>query len=167
MNRWTGIALVIVALAGGVVVQAGEIVDEKVYGNCSVWTDINPVTNRENHILACRESGSVEPAIALVWNRAVASVHLATGAMCHAGDVVQILWRFTPGTGADYARCSVDGNMATLADDSYFDIFLDELPAASSITIKASRPGSKEVTIFLEGTAAAVQDFRVRIAQPL
>lgn len=163
VKRWIGIVLVIVALAGSAAVQAGEIVNENTYGNCRVLTDIDALTDKVTHKLAC---GTGAIAITLVWSDKAASVHFTAKAIFHPEPLVDVAWwidpRRFPMVRMKNAFCSSDMNVAEIPDRRIFDDFLDKLPAGTAIHIEV---GIKFAIISLDGSAAAVQDFRARISR--
>ena len=164
MKRWIGIALVIAALAGGAAAWADDIVNEKAYGGCLVWTDIDALTDDESHKLACTsETGVIViTGVALIWRAGETGVTFMVGPMFYFESHIVVAWRIDKGDVRTGNWSWSDAGGAFTREHSVFDALLDELPAGKRIVIKV---GSEKAIISLDGSAAAVKDFRTRIAQ--
>ena len=169
MDRWIGIALAIAALAGGAAVQADDMVNEQQYGNCYVVTRIDALTDEETHHLVCAETVAemlTGTAIALSALKGGMGVVIFTvdDPMFHLQSHIDVAWRIDKGdvrTG-NWLWSEAGGGGAVARDRSVFQSLLDELPAGKRIVIKV---GSQKGIIPLDGSAAAIKDFRSRSDQ--
>lgn len=168
MKRWIGIALVIAALPVGAAVQADDTVNERRYGNCYVSTHIDALTDEEAHTLSCTEVGALmirltPIVVTLVWfGNGTAGVGFSAGLAFHLESHIDVAWRIDKGEVRTGIWLVSDTGFAGTKDRSVFDTLMDELPAGKRIVIKV---GNEKAIISLDGSAAAVKDFRSRIAQ--
>ena len=84
--------------------------------------------------------------------------------MFHLEYHVDVAWRIDKGDvqRGNWSSSPNQPGLAATSDRRIFDTFLDELPAGKRIVIKV---GNEKAIISLDGSAAAVKDFRSRIAQ--
>ena len=175
MKRWMAVAVMLLALVGcfGILDERRESIEYQdpgphptenmTYGNCSVVTHIDALTDKEAHGLSCANFETPTTAsVRLLWdgepivNFEIESLFYSEPLIPVAfridkREVIRELWLW-PGEG-----------YALTLDRSVFDTLLDELPTAKRIVIEI---GNEQAIIPLRGSATAVKDFRSRIGQP-
>ena len=173
MKRWSGIALAVLAVAGfgsNAAAQALDWMNEQQYGNCYVFTVIDALTDKEGHTLACSASelGSLTDllnpvGIGLVWADGQSGVAFTAGLTFHLESHIDVAWRIDKGEVRRGNWLSSDAGGAKTRARDVFDTLLAELPAEKRIVIQV---GNEQAIISLNGSAAAVRDFRSRISLP-
>ena len=170
MKRWIGTALAVLAVAGfgsSTAAQALDRMNAQQYGNCHVSTVIDALTDKEGHSLTCSPSdpGSLTDllnpvGIGLLWVDGQPAVVFAAGLTFHLESHTDVAWRIDKGEVRRGNWLSSDAGGANTMDRDVFDTLLAELPAAKRIVIHV---GNEQAIISLNGSAAAVKDFRSRI----
>lgn len=130
------------------------------HGNCFVLTDIDALTDKERHSLACGHHES-RASVALLGGDKPA-VAFSVESMIHFEPLISVAYRIDKGEVRRGQWLSYD-NHALTSDRDVFDRLLAELPAAKRIVIQV---GNEQAIIPLNGSAVAVKDFKSRTALP-
>ena len=145
--------------------SSADIVNLKIYGNCKVWTEVSMLTDEVLHALECKEEKLTDVASVLIIasGGGVLGAALSKGVMFHLGDTIPVAFRIDKGElrrGQWY--WGSNGMYAGTRDEEIAQALLAELPKGRRIAIQV---GEESGNVMLDGSAAAVKDFRSRISQ--
>ena len=171
MQRW----LLSVALVLSLVVFAtsatadtsdsSDIVNPKLYGNCRVWTEVSMFTDESSHGLECKEETLTDvTSVGVMSGQRRLIATLSKGVMFHLDAQIAVAFRIDKGELREGKWVWVSGaNRAVTMDEEVAIALLNELPTGRRIAVKVGDEGGN---VILDGSAAAVKDFRSRIRQP-
>ena len=171
MQRW----LLSVALVLSLVVFAtsatadtsdsSDIVNPKLYGNCRVWTEVSMFTDESSHGLECKEETLTDvTSVGVMSGQRRLIATLSKGVMFHLDAQIAVAFRIDKGEIREGKWVWVSGaNRAVTMDEEVAIALLNELPTGRRIAVKVGDEGGN---VILDGSAAAVKDFRSRIRQP-
>ncbi len=134
--------------------------DFKSYGSCHVTTQVDMFTDAETHLFVCQESTRTdETSIGIMAGGGLLGVGLSKGAMLYIDDTIRVAVRIDKGPlhrrTAEWSKT----HEAIILDNAFALTLLNELAQGQRIAIQV---GDERGNIRLEGSVAAVQDFRQR-----
>ena len=164
------VATLSMLLMFGTLTHSGDLVNEKEYGNCMVWTSIDELTDAVSHELFCYDLGGLlellnPKVVTLRWKEEGTTVAFKTGDLMFLEDFssIPVVFRIDKGIVREGKwHWSSDGMSAVTWDQTVFDILLKELPGGKRIVFKV---GEEKGIVTLNGSARAVRDFRSRISK--
>ncbi len=177
-----GMALLWLASAQHVHADTSESYDfqgVKQYGNCSTLTGVDMFTDDREHMVSCGEETLTDKTTIVVSKqRGRFIIAVGKGSQLHFGQTIPIAIRVDKGPViVRKARWSSDSMMGVVIGDGRVRSsprdelaaermlaisLLDQLAAGSRVAI---RVGKERGHIILDGSAAAIDDFRARIGE--
>ena len=168
---WKALMLVLgVWLSGGTLPMAKadtsasyEMEDHKRYGHCRVWTQMDMLTDEESHHLECKEETFTdETKIGIsYWGQRGREVRVGKGVMFHFGDQIPVAIRIDKGAVIRRdGRWYSEGMEAIIPGGGLTAPLMDELAKGQRAVIQV---GEERGNIRLQGSAAAIEDFRERV----
>ena len=141
-----------------------EMEAHKRYGNCRVWTQMDMLTDEESHHLECGEETFTDKTEIGISDWGPGSgkmeVRLSKGAMFHLGDQIPVAIRIDKGTVTRRdGHWFSEGMTAIIRDRGLATSLMDELAKGQRVVIQV---GQERGNIRLQGSAAAIKDFRER-----
>lgn len=141
---------------------APEIQNFNTYENCSVWDHINPHTNKVSHLLLCMDSNITGKAqVAFHFDHDGDFFVLNNGRQFLSGNMVNVTIQVDQGE-LRKGTWSHSRGTAGSADQAFIHNLLDEIAQGKRVTIKV---GQKKSSVALDGSEAAVADYKARVAQ--
>lgn len=142
-----------------------EIENHKRYGNCRVWTQIDMLTDEESYHMECKEETLTdETKIGIVrWGPAPEpmQVRVGKGVMFHMDDYIRVAIRIDKGTIIrKNAKWFGKGMTAIIREQGLASSLMAELAQGQRVVIQV---GEERGNIRLQGSAAAIEDFRERL----
>ena len=145
-----------------------DITRNRHYGNCRVWTQVDMLTDEESHHLKCKQETITDVTEVGInqWDPATGNLELRVGKglMLHLDDRMPVAIRIDKGKVVRGQWEWFSENMvAILRNHDLATSLMDELAAGHRVVIQV---GEERGNVILDGSAAAVKDFRSRIRQP-
>lgn len=162
------ILLPVLLVLGGSFAQADmfsghDIKNPKLYGNCSVETQVDVFTDREDYLILCMDATLTDPPAIGIMKSKRFSLHLRTGSQVHLEQGVPTAIRIDKGF-------LIKRNVDSLTERGWAHIYeevgqlipslLHDLAHGHRVAI---RVGNKSGLIQLDGSQRAVKDFRRRV----
>ena len=122
------------------------------------------LTDEVLHALECKEETLTDvTSVVIVSGRGVLRTALSKGVMFHLGETIPVAFRIDKG-GLRRGQWHWGSNMmyAGTRDEKIGTALLNELPSGRRIAIQV---GEESGNVILDGSAAAVKDFRYRVRQ--
>ena len=147
-----------------VALAASETKDEKRYGNCTVSTSIDLLTDAESQSLICQGELYVGIIIAYYPDKGFATKGLSIGVQAgrqyhRAEKSIAVSLRFYPGP-VIKRNAHFGGGYAIIQEPQFVSSLLPQIASGERLIVKV---GTKSGIIDLTGSAGAVQDFQRRM----
>ena len=142
-----------------------DIKHNKFFGNCRVWTQVDMLTDKESNHLKCEEetlTDRTEVGISQ-WGSGAGNLELrlGKGLMLHLDDHILVAVRIDKGQVIRGIWEWFSDNMVAISRDHKLIVsFMAELAKGKRVVIQV---GKERGNVALDGSAAAVKDFRSRM----
>lgn len=134
----------------------------KTYGKCSVWDSVDMFTDEVTHTLVCMDSNITDKTVlGFSFDRDSELLGLSKGTQFIFEDKVDVAIRVDQGKlrkGTWY----YSSEMAGTDDKTLIRELLDEIAKGNRVVIKVGKEGGN---VSLKGSAAAVADYKARVAR--
>ena len=140
-----------------------EIEAHKRYGNCRVWTQMDMLTDEESHHLQCKEETFTDETSIGVsyWGSHGREVRVSKGVMFHVEQQIPVAIRIDKGPVIrDQGLWSPEIMTAIIPGGGLTSSLLNDMATGQRVVIQV---GQERGNIRLQGSAAAIKDFRERV----
>ena len=149
--------------------SATEEYNQKTYGDCMVSDSVNLLTDEVKHILDCWEGDvfyeGITPYVTVLFVPRISQevIYLnAESQYVGSGDSINVLIRVDNGTVRRGRWLVTEKGSAVTSNLSWLDSLLSEMAMGYRIAFQV---GDQGASIRLRGSAAAISDYKSRIAQ--
>ncbi len=143
--------------------SSSEMKNFKSYGNCKVWTEVDMLTDEKSHRLGCAEATSTDITLIMIGQYGRELAISPSKGMFHTDERIPIAIRVDKGPvirRSAHSHSKRGGKGVSILDSNLALSLLNELTKGHRIVIQV---GPKRGNIQLQGSAAAVGDFRQRL----
>ena len=149
-------------LAADNIGSTSDIENQKRYGNCRVWDQVDVFTDEVSHHMQCKQSSWDDETWVSVsqWTKKRYEVRISKGLQFHLEPGIHLKYRFDDKELIQVQADWVDSaSAASFPGKKRVTTFLGELAKAKRIVVQVGSEGGR---LNLEGSAEAVTDFKER-----
>ena len=142
-----------------------DMVNHKLYGNCRAWTQQDMMTDAVSHHFECLEQTLTDLSSISIhsWSQTLLEVQVSKGVMFRRDGQIEVAIRIDKGPVIKRTGIWLGSHRAAILRDQYLArILMEDLAKGQRAVIQV---GSERGNIKLEGSTAALQDFRLRMSQ--
>ena len=141
---------------------SADLVNDQKYGNCSVVTAVDMLTDEEDHVFICLEVTLTDStSLSIRSEQGSLVVLVSKGSVLHFDQNIYVAIRVDKGPVIERTGLWLSGaNTAFIQDHGLAASLMDDLAQGQRVVVQV---GLERGNIRLEGAADAIADFRKRI----